>query len=713
MKQKTYIAALLAGMLALAGCGGSSGISPEEAASQAAEAAEEAAAKIVTDASAAIAGATTIAAVEKILQDLDRDEISQKDFQTLEGEATARKNSISATAVGVAENEIEAAATVQEVTDALETAKANGNILMTAHADLTDKANRKTGEIQKQARQSTQRTNLENLDTALTGALTGAKDAGDDVDDALIMAVETARANLDTAISQAADVDDKSSYETSRDNANADIEKLKTRQGLVKALMDAKSDLDTSRSAAGNTPTREQYNAVITAHGALKTALDNANNAGDTITGNPIDTSTYQTAYDTETGWATAQNERLTREETQRHNQQQADALAMTLKLWEGLRGTPLANNASSTPRINASTGVLSVQRGDSGVSTATPLKEDKDTMVTDLHGWTGSEHTAKADGNGQGGGTYTARLYSNVGTPEPGLAFSTLTGFDFANGELPSASFMPAEVSSPRFDQGSGDKTFKLPSNNGNPQDIEIPGTYSGVSGHYICDTGSGRDQTCTVRTASEGFTFVGTWSFRPTNPDTLLMQTPDNVYESYGWWIHEADDGKATVSAFTVLRGAVPRASDLQSLNGTATYQGGAAGKYAIRTGSTNDAGHFIADATLNANFSTDKVSGTVSNFKVGDDGQSRDWSIALEEAILGNDGSAGPAKMTTWTMGGTAAEKSGAWEGQFYNVIKPGEDGAGTPQSATGKFHSEYLNRGQVTGRMVGAFGVNLDN
>ena len=66
---------------------------------------------------------------------------------------------------------------------------------------------------------------------------------------------------------------------------------------------------------------------------------------------------------------------------------------------------------------------------------------------------------------------------------------------------------------------------------------------------------------------------------------------------------------------------------ATGVTALQGTATYSGGAAGKYALHstTGGTNDAGHFTADATLEANFNNDTVSGTIDGF------MGADWSVA----------------------------------------------------------------------------------
>ena len=79
------------------------------------------------------------------------------------------------------------------------------------------------------------------------------------------------------------------------------------------------------------------------------------------------------------------------------------------------------------------------------------------------------------------------------------------------------------------------------------------------------------------------------------------------DTAYASYGWWIHKAaKDGAFTASAFVVMGRCttdLAATASIDNLNGTATYVGGAAGKYSLfsLTGGTNDAGDFTAKATL----------------------------------------------------------------------------------------------------------------
>ena len=264
--------------------------------------------------------------------------------------------------------------------------------------------------------------------------------------------------------------------------------------------------------------------------------------------------------------------------------------------------------------------------------------------------------------------------------------------------------------VASPRFDQSAGTKTFELPDNTVR---LTFPGSYHGVPGTYYCDPTA---TTCTVTVATEGFTLTtGTWTFKATDPEARLMNVPDPNYVSYGWWIHTAENGALTVSAFTDNKGADPTALTIGDLRGTATYTGGAAGQYALRslTGGTNDAGHFTADVTLNATFAAaHSISGTINNF-VGADGEARDWSVALNSSVVGAAGAiAGDPDDTTdtepqntvWTIGEMAGDAGGEWSGALQDA---GDDGV--PQFATGTFHSVF----GADGQMVGAFGADKDD
>jgi hypothetical protein len=188
--------------------------------------------------------------------------------------------------------------------------------------------------------------------------------------------------------------------------------------------------------------------------------------------------------------------------------------------------------------------------------------------------------------------------------------------------------------------------------------------------------------------------------------------MDTPDAAYASYGWWLRTDKDGvPKQASSFFAYTNPQPAAIDIATLRGSATYMGGAAGKYAISslTGGLVDAGHFTADAELKATFAANtdntnasKLSGVIDNF-TGADGMSRDWMVKLEEGTLLATGvvSATVPAQVEWTIDGTAASKDGSrWEAQLFEL---GDDGV--PAVATGAFYTTYGR----TGRMVGAFGA----
>jgi hypothetical protein len=357
------------------------------------------------------------------------------------------------------------------------------------------------------------------------------------------------------------------------------------------------------------------------------------------------------------------------------------------------------------------------------GIGTATPvaLSEDKDATVAGNHGWTGKKYEAEPDGDG----TYEAVVYSNVGEPTEGAKFNAGGGDDGGYALATTASdtvkvgelaitgdvaTATGRIASSRFDQSAGTKEFELGTN---LQRVVISGSYHGVSGTYYCTPAA--SSTCAVQVAASGFTLGGTadadnaftagggtWAFKPANPEARLMSAPDAVYASYGWWIKKSEDGNTfTASAFVDDRGAVPDAASLDTLQGTATYMGGAAGKYALHsaTGGTNDAGHFTARATLEADFSDNSITGTIDRF-MGADGEARNWSVELKEAAVAATGGITRTadNDTVWTIDGTAAAASGEWSGALKDN---GDDGV--PKVGTGTFYSGF----STGGKMGGAF------
>lgn len=386
-----------------------------------------------------------------------------------------------------------------------------------------------------------------------------------------------------------------------------------------------------------------------------------------------------------------------------------------------GTAGTPAAGDRIAA--YNTAETAIDVSAGlplPPGTPAAVTLSEDKKTVVAALHGWQGKRYADPA-----GGESYEAGVYSNVEAPTPGDKFgqvgvaTAVDGYQYgldANGVFtPSGGntgFVAANVAIPSVTRTAGTETFELPESNPTGGDIiPVAGRYHGVPGTYFCNTADGANNcTATVASGGNGLTLggTGTWTFKPSDPNARVMSAVDTVYASYGWWLYKSADDKTYIaSAFTDEKGDVDTgAIAISALNGGATYEGGAAGQYAISS-STGDSGHFTAKALLNADFDADMVSGTIDDF-IGADGQQRNWLVELKKSgfadtgeILGADGTGDPM-MTVWTIDGSAAADSGQWSGEFRKI---GDDGV--PEVATGTFYSEYGN----TGKMVGAFGANV--
>ena len=491
------------------------------------------------------------------------------------------------------------------------------------------------------------------------------------------------------------------------------------------ALMNAHTTLQRAVNALVGEATQDEVNAAMTA----ATGLQNAINAATDVAAS--DLTMYRNAL-------TNANTAITTAQTQLTTAKNTAMMATAMKLYDGIGSAPLTSTgdgARSATYSGTNDATITVTMDDAaegdGTDVTQILTEDKKTMVAANHGWEGKRYTASGTGVD---GTYEAIVYSNVGESEEGDPFNEeYTLVDGAVAIDTSAAGTPASrVASSRFDQGAGLKRFKLPTPNpSGVTKITVSGSYHGVSGTYTCTPGDGN--TCVSRVAADGFDLgvvgsggsftAGSWSFAPSTPTAKVMSVADTHYASYGWWIHTAEDGKLTASAFVDNKDDgtatnVPAATGITALRGTATYSGGAAGKYALSssTGGTNDAGHFTARATLQADFNDDMITGTIDNF-MGADGMSRDWSVELMESAIGDTGlirrsdddnsdvaAADPGAMTKWTVDGTAGSASGGWTGSLQ---VNGDDGV--PKVGTGTFHSTH----GPGNSMVGAFGATKDD
>ena len=223
------------------------------------------------------------------------------------------------------------------------------------------------------------------------------------------------------------------------------------------------------------------------------------------------------------------------------------------------------------------------------------------------------------------------------------------------------------------------------------------ISGTFDGVSGTFRC-AATPSATACSVRNTGAGYVLGdGTWTFRTSK--TAKVSVADDRFMYFGWWRR-----RATASdTFTYRVFSQPTAdltgSGFNDLGGSAVYEGPAIGQYAIHPplGTSLSHGEFNATARFTANFGTNTLSGTVSEFDVAPG-----WSLALQGAA-GNmaDGSI-DAGNVSWTIEGTT-QTGGMWTGYFHSEVDP--YAGHQPDGLTGTFDADY---GGV-GKLRGAYGA----
>ena len=265
-----------------------------------------------------------------------------------------------------------------------------------------------------------------------------------------------------------------------------------------------------------------------------------------------------------------------------------------------------------------------------------------------------------------------------------------------------------------------------------------EFRGTFHGVLGNYAC-TGN-----CTVVADGKGevTAVTGMWTFTPaylgedgesilgddddTNAATREDDLPvpsvavaDEDYLRFGWWT-EVDDGDVGFRTF-FSGGEDDVVANIDVLEGTATYKGPAAGRYAVKTFNSNATidsirhGVFTAAATLTAKFGGDSIaadehdsiSGEITDF-AGENGDDLGaWSVELMAASLLALTGGLFSDMATGALGGSPVSM-GAWEGRFFShdaAMEPDDDLTDDhPNSVAGEFNAQSSH-----GAVAGAFGA----
>ena len=332
-------------------------------------------------------------------------------------------------------------------------------------------------------------------------------------------------------------------------------------------------------------------------------------------------------------------------------------------------------------------------------------------TSVDPLNGWQGADY--KGDGTEGTGATavkYTGevRAYSNKGAAERqpfAMSYAAVDNrayYEFiASGGNPSTGELISDYDKISISSSS------LKDNGRQTLDVnQYSGSYDGASGSYTCIIPAG----CQVNVVEGKITGItpAQWRFTPGSGATAPKGASD--YLEFGWWVRKGKDGPVDAGTFARSSGgtAITDAA-ANTIVGSATYEGSAAGKFAISNSALpaqDNSGHFTADAMLKANFdaTTPKLSGTIDNFTLNETTKGT-WVVSLEEhAIAGVGVAAGQNAKTKWSLDGTNFGAAGGdWEASFYDVNDKGN--STTPNSVIGKFEASISS----THHLEGAFGA----
>ena len=269
--------------------------------------------------------------------------------------------------------------------------------------------------------------------------------------------------------------------------------------------------------------------------------------------------------------------------------------------------------------------------------------------------------------------------------------------------------------------------------------------GSVRGLAGTFSC-TGMPCTPPVPVAADDDAVSSTEMWAFVPTVTEGTIdiadgaPESKDDGYVHFGWWLNmqgdDVDDG-FDVQAFAGATGYDGfEGGNSTTVTGSATYTGGAAGKWAIAstTEDRTEGGHFTATATLGVDFDANTaapgddankngvtVSGSITDFMTGATSRPS-WKVTL--TYDGNDGvegvqpsmmlpttftdaDAGTEAKTKWTTGG-AVDGMGTWEATFHGSEKD----TGHPMAVVGTFNAAIgggaIGDGAI-GRIQGAYGA----
>ena len=204
----------------------------------------------------------------------------------------------------------------------------------------------------------------------------------------------------------------------------------------------------------------------------------------------------------------------------------------------------------------------------------------------------------------------------------------------------------------------------------------------------------------------------------FVPTDPEGTI-DVADTAYISFGWWLNAMGTMGYEFDAFASVVGMGEEARTVVAadVEGSATYKGAAAGKWAMQSTSDDSAsgGHFTATATLTADFDANtaaddqpandmvSIGGSITNFMTGDVSRPN-WKVTLTAPEATDTIDSITNADTKWATGG-AVPGVGKWSAVFYGGMMDDDQ----PAAVAGEFDAAIPVTGEI-GRISGAFGAN---
>ena len=265
-------------------------------------------------------------------------------------------------------------------------------------------------------------------------------------------------------------------------------------------------------------------------------------------------------------------------------------------------------------------------------------------------------------------------------------------------------------------------------------PDTMALMGTFDCVDPTVCSHTRTGTGDSLRV-TAISGYRFTGTAT-------TDAMASMENLeYLAFGVWLQETvADGTNTYTFGAFADGGTPydnTNATIAAIEGTATYEGSAAGVHAIN----NRIDYFSGDATLNANFrdgveasGLGMITGKIRNIVAGGVGGYDDIYLSLSDQdvtdatpnnITDAGAFSGRASMGTGILGPDREQDydfNGTWQGAFYNqetndpdtTIDETELPPGSVAGTFGVTHTDDMGTmmdmdDDITESFVGAFGA----